>query len=98
MWLASRALKARVVLPTAAATLRVDASVCVWPHVAAFGAAGLLDIVVKHDVDINVYSTPLVQVSTARAWLVLLQCCAKSLANYKSLLPMCTNLRDKLSC
>jgi len=61
LWTSSSALRPLVALRSAASTLRVNAAVCPWPHVASFGAAGLLHTIVKHDVDINVYSTPLVQ-------------------------------------
>jgi hypothetical protein len=43
-------------------TLEVKADVCSWPHVATAGAAGLLHIVVKNNLDVNLYSSTLMQV------------------------------------
>lgn len=43
-------------------TIEVEAYVCLWPHVATLGSAGLLHIIVKHNLDINLYGSSLVQV------------------------------------
>lgn len=43
-------------------TIEVEAYVCLWPHVTTLGSAGLLHVIVKHNLDINLYGSPLVQV------------------------------------
>lgn len=44
-------------------TIEVEAYVCLWPHAATLGSSGLLHIIVKHNLDINLYGSPLVQVT-----------------------------------
>eukprot|EP00892_Ulva_mutabilis_P007601 jgi/Ulvmu1/5212/UM022_0005.1 len=49
-------------------TLEVQASVCMWPHVATMGAGGLLHIIVKNNLDISLYRSSVVQGLIMHKW------------------------------
>ena len=83
MWLEHEG-KRRTIGLHEGSTIEVEAYVCLWPHVTTVGSAGLLHIIVKHNLDINLYGSPLVQVRLPpRLALVhvCLEACARSVSS-----------------
>ena len=78
MWSSSKAVKPVVAVARTNTTLEVLARVCAWPHAATMGATGLLHIIVKHNLDLNLYRSNLVQVRALSCRLLTFWSCSSA--------------------